>query len=166
MTNDNHRSETPSQRLVLIQVTTSIDIQSRKRTTVVREKKRREILMFLPEYIVRQIPKYDALLDESDAMVHDDGDADFDDDDTHDHRAFVQTIDFVGGAPLRSLVGSQEEVKKNSQRSSRHVLRRRVVGDSDTAGCRPRSHRELFGLAGGHLSGICKVFLQSRRARR
>ena len=110
--NNNCRAEPVSQRLILIEVTTTIDKQRRARNGLVREKKEREILMFLPEHIVRQIPKYNALLDEANSTEQVEGDADFDDDAVHDHRAFVQTIDFIGGASLRPIAGSKDEIKK------------------------------------------------------
>lgn len=110
--NNNCRAEPVSQRLILIEVTTTIDKERRLRHSVVREKKERELLMLLPEHIVRQISKYNELLDEAGCTEQVEGDADFDDDNTHDHRAFVQTIDFVSGASLRPIAGSKEDIKK------------------------------------------------------
>lgn len=67
--------------------------------------------MFIPEHVVRQIPKYSALLEDTSPAEQIEGDPDFKDDATHNHRAFVQTIEFVGGASLRPLTGSVEDIK-------------------------------------------------------
>jgi hypothetical protein len=108
---NSYRSEVIPQRLILVAVTTSVEKLRRMSQGSILKRHKLEILTFIPEHVVRQIPKYNALLGRATPAEQVEGDPDFKDNTTHNHRAFVQTIECVGGASLRPLTGSEEEVK-------------------------------------------------------
>lgn len=113
---DNHTRRTkPSIRLVLL-IANLIPIISntrRKRHSNTREKQPREVILFIPEHIIRQIPRYDAELDEEMEDVEDEGQTFEIADPIARHQvALVRAIEYVGGALIPPIDASAGDVQR------------------------------------------------------
>jgi hypothetical protein len=106
-----YRDETPSHRLILVAVNTLAVKVERTAQGMVTSKSNPKIFMFIPEHIVRRIPKYTTLLEKAARAKQVEGDPIFTDETKHNHQAFVQTIQCLGGASLQPLTASADDVK-------------------------------------------------------
>lgn len=115
MANKDGRQATPSLRLVLL-VANLIPITSntrRKRKSDTREKQPREAILFIPEYIVKQIPRYNEELDEEMQDVEDEGQTfEIADSIARPQVALVRAIEYVGGALLSPIDASIPNVQQ------------------------------------------------------
>lgn len=115
LANKDRRQTTPSLRLVLL-VANLIPITNntrRKRNSNTSEKQPREVILFIPEDIVKQIPRYNEELDEEMQDVEDEGQTfEIADSIARPQVALVRAIEYVGGALLPPIDASVPDVQR------------------------------------------------------